>query len=474
VGLTRGQFLEVERSTTPHSRDDPEGVVFSALRMAALPAPTAFSVVERLAERGCGCRRERGWSFGAGLGRRFGETCGLSGGAERDVAWLRRQGAQDALFLFEGESRPSSGVAENAAKVLSVPTKYLPKPLFFFHVVLSGGGGRPARAARSHDSANYGIYLFGQDEEAQRFLSDVLAQHARLASTLNPYAFWEALRDERAPGFSIADVIGAARRLLPASAWTRELSVAAIDDEAARTILADLLLPLSLDPFSGDNIASYLGSYCAPALQLGILASLRPALGPACLKALEVWQAPMHGGRLVRIGPHWGLAQDYDVFVLGYAPLFWTLLAVLLRDVADGPAWVGVQLQTVLDDERLRGPALAPTAAWSLHLARAFQLDSLAAAVFRAARRVGGFRPDDMRSPPTGVPTPDDAVWHTLSERHESEAVLLSAVPEVDVESPIPRFDVVGAALMVLLYLGDLDVDAESIVAYLGHLASRV
>jgi hypothetical protein len=49
-----------------------------------------------------------------------------------DLGWRALGGEEIPLFLFEVESRPGSQLAENAQKVLSLPTAVMPKPLFFF------------------------------------------------------------------------------------------------------------------------------------------------------------------------------------------------------------------------------------------------------------------------------------------------------------------------------------------------------
>jgi hypothetical protein len=375
-----------------------------------------------------------------------------------DVAWLRHEGSRDALFLFEVESRPGSGVAENAAKVLSVPTLHLPKPLFFFHVMLTGGGGRPGRAARSHDNANYGVYTLANASAADDLLRDILSQCARLKDGVDAFALWWALRDDRAPEISVASAIVAGRELLPATAWLTGLARAAIDDVDSRPILADLFAEAVLDGRTGtDEFPTYASACFGPALQLGVVANLRPMRGPECLDAIRRWQrGSPQDGWMTMVGPHWRLARDYDAFVLGFAPCVWAVLAVLLRNVEGGPAWVGDQLQMVLDDERLGGAAITPTAAWSLHLARAFGLSPLRAAVERAVDRVGGLRLADQRTPPIGVPEPEDrAGWTELSTRHTEEAVALAPVADnaaPDETGVRMEFDAVGAALSLLLF----------------------
>src|SRR4051812_13898206 len=61
-------------------------------------------------------------------------------GAAVDLAWYAAQDQSVPLFIFEVESRPTSSMANNAVKVFGRDSEDLVKPLFFFHVLLSGGG----------------------------------------------------------------------------------------------------------------------------------------------------------------------------------------------------------------------------------------------------------------------------------------------------------------------------------------------
>jgi hypothetical protein len=121
-----------------------------------------------------------------------------AGSPRADLGWRRLASDEIPLFLFEIESRPGSQLAENAQKVLSMPTALMPKPLFFFQLVLRGGGGRAARAERSHATANYAIYSLSVAGEADRFVADVVRHHGRVSSVLEPLRLWWALADPRA------------------------------------------------------------------------------------------------------------------------------------------------------------------------------------------------------------------------------------------------------------------------------------
>jgi len=150
-----------------------------------------------------------------------------AGRTDVDVAWLRRAGDAAPLFLFEVESRPGSQLAENAQKVLSVPTSVMPKPVFFFQLVLAGGGGRAARSARAHEAANYGVFELGQEGAANAFIGEVLRQHGRLSSRVASPALWLCLRDSQALPLDVLATFAVAEQAATDLDWTYEYALLA-------------------------------------------------------------------------------------------------------------------------------------------------------------------------------------------------------------------------------------------------------
>lgn len=112
-----------------------------------------------------------------------------------DVAWLRSTDDQFPLFIFEVESTPSGQMAQNAGKVFSQETDLFEKPLFHFHLVLSGSGksGRVRTAERLFGEFNYRVYTVADPEVAAQAICDILSQHRRVSDQLEIHALGRCL-----------------------------------------------------------------------------------------------------------------------------------------------------------------------------------------------------------------------------------------------------------------------------------------
>src|SRR5664279_5075449 len=79
-----------------------------------------------------------------------------------DLSWTAAQSNDVPLFVFEVESTASAGLANNATKIYGSPLEELAKPLFFFHLVLTGqpNNERICNAERAWGQHNYRIYRF--------------------------------------------------------------------------------------------------------------------------------------------------------------------------------------------------------------------------------------------------------------------------------------------------------------------------
>lgn len=325
-----------------------------------------------------------------------------------DVAWLRRPHDAVPLFLFEVESVPGQGIAENALKTLTVPTVHAAKPLFFFHLVLTGGGSRPGRAARAFDDRNYAVYRLATDGAGNHLLADILREHARLQDETDVVALWQAMASAGAPPHSRGEFFATATRCLPKAAWTRDLAAIAVSETNAQLLLAQMLLPcIDHRPPPGARYDTYWGTSWSQPLQLGVIAGLLPEHAPACLEALQAWQGTVERGETM-IGPWFGRDPDYDTFVLGQAPLLWALLATLLESELTAAAWIAEQLRTIIECEHLQRSELAASAVWGLHLATAYDLPELWDAAANALNARGGIAEDALLTPPVALLERDD------------------------------------------------------------------
>lgn len=127
-----------------------------------------------------------------------------------DIAWFTEQHQKFPLMIFEIETSPTAAIANNPMKVFAQDTDSFEKPLFFFHLILSGGqtSSRVRNLTKQYGSFNYRVYRLGNDE-GTRFVCDVLEQHRRIRDWIDYVRFYDALRSET--WRDIADPITALR-----------------------------------------------------------------------------------------------------------------------------------------------------------------------------------------------------------------------------------------------------------------------
>jgi hypothetical protein len=383
-----------------------------------------------------------------------------------DVAW--RRGEQDTvpLFVFEVESRPSGQMAQNAGKVLSQPTELFEKPLFLFHVVVSGGSSstRTRVAQQLYGTYNYRIYLASQPGQATQVLCDVLSQHRRVSGHLDPVALVGALEAQPLPAVDVDRVLAHAEACSFHVPWLRAYALLSIDRPPMRERLAKMMqAELGDDRPDGSQYGTWLGQFYSRLLHLGLLAALDSASGPQCLQALERWQSR----RPRPIAPQPGNNEDYDNFVFARAPSVWALIAVLLRDVDGGPRWVLEQMALILGSEERPYPLELGgfCALWMLHVAHAFDCPEAYARARAYLNGQGGARRVLMLEPPiAGAPMADLDDW---GEQLRADAEPVPEPHELGDQAGGQDLDPVAAALRALLELDRPD-EASVVRALLG------
>lgn len=383
-----------------------------------------------------------------------------------DLAWLRRQGERVPLFLFEVESRPGSQLAENAQKVLSMPTELLPKPLFFFQLVLTGGGGRPGRAGRAHATANYGIYEMERLVERDRFVADLLTQHARAAVGLDAVALWDALSDPRAPEFAFPPAWVALERSALEVPWASTYARLALRDPRFRDRMVRALVPEVNGKPPPIDYGSYWGETWSTPLHLGLLAALDPGLGESCLATLKRWQEnESDPGRMLMIAPYPGLSRDYDSFVFFLAPYLWALLAALMARVPGIGRWVCGQLRLIVEAP-VPLALTAPAAVWLLHLAEIFDSENDWQVAEAHINEAGGLPWELVLKPPFGGPHFDDSEteWEEWEMALGAHPLPVDRAPfrhRMGVMPVPPLASPVEIALQLLVYNESIDHDGS-------------
>lgn len=333
-----------------------------------------------------------------------------------DVAWLRSTEDEFPLFIFEVESRPSGQMTYNAAKVFAQATDLFEKPLFHFHLVVSGGdtSGRLKTSQELFGTFNYRVYRVADADGCTQALCDMLSQHRRVADELDVLALAAALEPKSWPGLDLDAVWIHIETCGFRAPWEAAYAQLAVGGRAFHNRL-DRRLRRVLDPAAEDPPAqqypSWLAQQCAPVLHAALLAALDNARAEQCLASVKRWQ----GGPPRKLGPAYGASEALDDLVFARMPLIWAALAAAVNTAA-GRSFALEQMAMSLGPSDQPNPlALSAVAAvWMLHVARSGGEDHRAA--FEQARghlaTAGGLRPQLIASPPErGAPMPELDSW---------------------------------------------------------------
>jgi hypothetical protein len=337
-----------------------------------------------------------------------------------DLVYLPRHGDCHPVLAFEVESTASQGLANNAIKTFGRPSSDLPKPLHFFHIVVSGGtrSNRPDATAALLFNQNYSVHLLDHEEEPDRLTQMILSVHRRTTSQLDAVAVGLTLG--RRCGVNIAEsALAHARGLgfdIPAAAYT----VLALCEPQFRRALREELRQLWSAQLAGERRApnryfgesvgkphayrSYMARAACEGLELGLLAALSPDDGPAAFAVLRDWQEANHIGD--QLGEYTGSGSQWTEYVIEQMGYYWALMAALMRRVPGGRTWCASQpgaLLRVIEDVRYVTVDLL--AVWVMHAAAG---DGAPTELYESGRRriesSGGVAESWLAAPEPGPP----------------------------------------------------------------------
>ncbi|WP_148236437.1 hypothetical protein [Intrasporangium calvum] len=303
-----------------------------------------------------------------------------------DLSWTAAASNDAPLFVFEVESTPSTGLANNALKVYGSPLEELVKPLFFFHLVLSGGqdNERIRNAQRLFGQHNYRIYRLTDGTPAPDLALDILRQHRRVSRNLDLWSTATALMEPGWGGLAtVFAVLELAEQLRFESAYLCDYARLSMEDPAYVGLFARRVRTLSERPEANgpegreasnprprDGYGGGPGDYISGLLETGIriyAGDLADEDGPA---AFETWMTSCGFGQRM-IEPSFGLSRDYDGYVIGTAPIHYALTAALLKRHPRSHEWVIRDLANLLEgefDRGLRPRFRLPAVLWLAHI----------------------------------------------------------------------------------------------------------
>ena len=290
-----------------------------------------------------------------------------------DIAWLFEAEQKYPLFIFEIESKTTNSIPSNPLKIFGEPNQKFEKPLFLFHLLLTGGqqSGKIPQLERTYGTYNYRIYRFSLKEETT-LIKDILSQHRRLTNKLKISEFlieiiaiWkeinidsvvlhiEELEFEKNNGI-----------ILPSYAKLSKV-IPKMKGHFIRRLKQKAEAPNGL--FGFESYETYLGTEWSIPIHLGLLAAFaNDGQEQEYFNDFKNWQEKSY--YLKQIGASYGLSRDYDLFIIGMAGSVLSLTALLFYKVPEATSYLcGELLEIVQKSERFESGNLN-NCSWLLHL----------------------------------------------------------------------------------------------------------
>jgi hypothetical protein len=273
-----------------------------------------------------------------------------------DVAWFLEKNQKFPLFIFEVESTASNSMVYNPLKVLGKPNEVFEKPLFYFQIVLNQGqnSSRIEDLKRAYGIYNYRIYRLSLSEELQ-LISDVLAQHRRLSGSLDIVALVDFIKRSKWVKLSVSDLINQIRLLdfeIKSGEFLQAIGVLSLKYQDIIPTFCNELEKLYAALINYDyytNYQTYIGIHFSVPVHLGIrAANVDSKLEKGyCLEKLTIWQN--NGEQLTMVGPHFGLSQDYDQFLIYMSGGYFALLTCLFSELENSRTYFCDELEKIIN-----------------------------------------------------------------------------------------------------------------------------
>lgn len=387
-----------------------------------------------------------------------------------DLSWTAADSNDIPLFIFEVESTASQGLANNAAKVYGSPPSELPKPLFFFHLVLKGSkdNERIRNVQRTYGQQNYRVYRLSDEDERSSLPSDILEQHRRVSRYLEPAPLAAALNNSVWGPSAAKETLRFSEKLLFDASYLHDYAMVATEDSSYLSLFTSRLRYLDELANTTDGDRTHLsqegyqdgpGSYIPGLIEIGLriyAGDIADDDGPV---AFEQWATSSDIGFRV-IDAVFGLSRDYDWHVIAVAPFHYSLVAALLVGHPRSRDWVINDLSLLLDGERassLSPRIRLPAVVWLAHLQgvtspdgltgipTSLDLDARHIDLQAHAQEVGGIPSEILLNPPTPIGSIDDkpSWWDAadgspLPSSAELIPLVLQDLRDQDVKTPSP------------------------------------
>jgi hypothetical protein len=330
-------------------------------------------------------------------------------------------------MILEVESVASNSAAYNPVKVFGPRNTDFEKPLFFFHVFLTGGeeSSRIKDLQSLFGTYNYRAYRLGLGE-ASSLVKDILSQHRRVSATLHVRAVCDVLSTSTTFRDCTTDVFHHAQALQYDDDFVLALAQLCYGDRTFEPLLKEQLIKIHTTPYPATmypRYETYFGATWSLAVHIGLLQYWTHDVTEKWLTALKKWQE--NGWYITQIGPHFGLSRDYDEFIFTLAAPFLGLLAGLMRSEPRSGRYIADQCAAIFDSlEKHPSPASRFWSLWILHISSAFSLgDHFERCRAHINQHFGGVPDSSLYSPPGFICLDEDG--------DNDDATPLITIPEM-------------------------------------------
>jgi hypothetical protein len=288
-----------------------------------------------------------------------------------DVAWLKDSKQTFPLFIVEVESVPANGMAFNPMKVFSKSNIEFEKPLFFFHLVLSRGNksSRISALEKTYGTYNYRIYKVALNEHAN-FLLDVLKQHRKLNDSIDVFKLIHFIWESTLFKSHAITFVHQLRELRfnEENGFLHEFALLTSMKQEFLSVNLDLIKEIQRWDIDKQvvNYRSYLGSHWYYPIHCGLIACSSTDLyeKTKSIKKVIYWQE--NYSFMTMVGPHFGLNQDYDQFLIWGAGGLLALLSGLFKDLNYAREYFAKILIEVIS--RTKSEYSIPNLIWLMHI----------------------------------------------------------------------------------------------------------
>lgn len=299
-----------------------------------------------------------------------------------DIAWFKDDEYDFPIMIFEIESIIGGYVNNNPVKVYGKTIAEFEKPLFFFHIFMSGeSDSRKIKNLENlFEKYNYKTYMVNNGKLTDLLL-DIIDQHRRISTKFNllellmliknEYYIWNLANFDEIL-FKIEDRVHKDEKeiLLPVYMKLflyydefKNHIVRILKDRKNKAEILNIY-----DNYEYISDMSYFGSNWQIPIYLVLMCyESEGQESIEYFKLFKNWQD--NNSYLSMIGPHFGLSRDYDKFIILYSGSFFLLMANLVSNIEGAQEYILSQVIKIFEKiKEFDGADFYYFATYALHI----------------------------------------------------------------------------------------------------------